>query len=97
MHVYIYVYIYIYIYICIYKGEILGMAEPLLSRNFHPTVIVKGYCQALQKALEVCSFFSVFFNSPHIFMLLSQVLPLVILLFGSSHSSVARGRNLIVF
>mmetsp|Transcript_2680 Transcript_2680/g.2798 ORF Transcript_2680/g.2798 Transcript_2680/m.2798 type:complete len:457 (+) Transcript_2680:77-1447(+) len=41
--------------VIILSGEILGMAEPLLSRNFHPTVIVKGYCQALQKALEVCS------------------------------------------
>ena len=30
------------------------MAEPLLQRNFHPTVIVSGYCKALQKALEVC-------------------------------------------
>jgi hypothetical protein len=36
-------------------GEILGMAEPLLNRNFHPTVIVSGYCKALQKALEVCA------------------------------------------
>ena len=35
-------------------GEILAMAEPLLQRNFHPTVIVSGYCKALQKALEVC-------------------------------------------
>ena len=35
-------------------GEILAMAEPLLNRNFHPTVIVSGYCKALQKALEVC-------------------------------------------
>ena len=33
----------------------MGMAEPLLNRNFHPTVIVSGYCKALQKALEVCS------------------------------------------
>ena len=31
------------------------MAEPLLNRNFHPTVIVSGYCKALQKALEVCA------------------------------------------
>ena len=30
------------------------MAEPLLQRNLHPTVIVSGYCKALQKALEVC-------------------------------------------
>ena len=32
----------------------MAMAEPLLQRNFHPTVIVSGYCKALQKALEVC-------------------------------------------
>lgn len=30
------------------------MAEPLLERNFHPTVIVSGYSKALQKALETC-------------------------------------------
>lgn len=30
------------------------MAEPLLERNFHPTVIVGGYMKALQKALDVC-------------------------------------------
>lgn len=28
------------------------MAEPLLQRNFHPTVIVSGYGKALQKALD---------------------------------------------
>jgi len=32
-------------------GEILAVAEPLLERNFHPTVIVSGYL----KALQVCS------------------------------------------
>ena len=36
-------------------GEILSIAEPLLERNFHPTVIVRGFLKALQKALEVCS------------------------------------------
>ena len=40
--------------VIILSGEILAMAEPLLQRNFHPTVIVKGYNQALQKSLEVC-------------------------------------------
>ena len=40
--------------VIILSGEILAMAEPLLERNFHPTVIVKGYNQALQKSLEVC-------------------------------------------
>ena len=41
---------------CIYKGgEILGSAEPLLERNFHPTVIVRGYLKALQMALETCN------------------------------------------
>lgn len=40
--------------VIILSGEILGVAEPLLSRNFHPTVIVRGYTKALQKTLEVC-------------------------------------------
>jgi len=40
--------------VIILSGEILGAAEPLLERNFHPTVIVKGYMMALQRALEVC-------------------------------------------
>ena len=40
--------------VIILSGEILGAAEPLLNRNFHPTVIVKGYMMALQKALDVC-------------------------------------------
>lgn len=30
------------------------MAEPLLERNFHPTVIVRGYTKAMQKALDTC-------------------------------------------
>lgn len=33
----------------------MAMAEPLLERNFHPTVIVSGYTKALQKALETCN------------------------------------------
>lgn len=36
-------------------GEILGAAEPLLERNFHPTVIVNGYMKALQVALDTCN------------------------------------------
>jgi T-complex protein 1 subunit gamma len=40
--------------VIILSGEILGAAEPLLERNFHPTVIVKGYMMALQRALQVC-------------------------------------------
>jgi len=40
--------------VIVLSGEILGAAEPLLSRNFHPTVIVRGYTKALQKALDTC-------------------------------------------
>ena len=36
-------------------GEVLGFAQPLLERNFHPTIIVGGYYKALQKALETCA------------------------------------------
>eukprot|EP00602_Paraphysomonas_sp_CaronLab_P005529 CAMPEP_0185025074 /NCGR_PEP_ID=MMETSP1103-20130426/8171_1 /TAXON_ID=36769 /ORGANISM="Paraphysomonas bandaiensis, Strain Caron Lab Isolate" /LENGTH=522 /DNA_ID=CAMNT_0027558193 /DNA_START=101 /DNA_END=1669 /DNA_ORIENTATION=+ len=39
--------------VIILSGEILSLAEPLLQRNFHPTVIVNGYSKALVKALEV--------------------------------------------
>lgn len=38
--------------VIIISGEILAMAQPLLERNFHPTVIVSGYCKALQVALD---------------------------------------------
>lgn len=38
--------------VIILSGEILAAAEPLLARNFHPTVIVSGYGKALQKALD---------------------------------------------
>ena len=34
--------------VIILSGEILAVAEPLLERNFHPTVIVSGYLKALQ-------------------------------------------------
>lgn len=40
--------------VIILSGEILALSQPLLERNFHPTVIVSGYMKALQKALEVC-------------------------------------------
>merc|ERR1712167_247671 len=29
-------------------GEMMGVAEPLLKKNLHPTVIVNGYMEALQ-------------------------------------------------
>lgn len=32
----------------------LSVAEPLLERNFHPTVLVSGYVKALSTALETC-------------------------------------------
>jgi T-complex protein 1 subunit gamma len=34
-------------------GEMLVVAEPFLSRNMHPTVIVRAYARALEYALEV--------------------------------------------
>lgn len=40
--------------VIILSGEILAVAEPLLERNFHPTVIVSGYLKALQLALDTC-------------------------------------------
>jgi T-complex protein 1 subunit gamma len=40
--------------VIILSGEILAVAEPLLERNFHPTVIVNGYSRALQVALDIC-------------------------------------------
>lgn len=41
--------------VIILSGEILAAAEPLLERNFHPTIIVSGYLKALQTALDTCS------------------------------------------
>ncbi len=40
--------------VIILSGEILSLAEPLLERNFHPTIIVSGYSKALQCALDTC-------------------------------------------
>lgn len=40
---------------CFAGGEILSIAEPLLERNFHPTVIVRGFLRALQTALDTCN------------------------------------------
>lgn len=40
--------------VIILSGEILAIAEPLLERNFHPTIIVSGYGKALQCALDTC-------------------------------------------
>lgn len=41
--------------VIILSGEILAVAEPLLERNIHPTVIVSGYMKALQSALDTCN------------------------------------------
>jgi len=41
--------------VIILSGEILSVAEPLLERNFHPTVIINGYSRALQAALDTCN------------------------------------------
>ncbi len=37
----------------IFAGELLKEAELLLEKNIHPTIIINGYKQALQKALEI--------------------------------------------
>mmetsp|Transcript_11141 Transcript_11141/g.19471 ORF Transcript_11141/g.19471 Transcript_11141/m.19471 type:complete len:561 (-) Transcript_11141:423-2105(-) len=39
--------------VIILAGELLHVAEPLLERNLHPTVIVRGYTRALEDALKV--------------------------------------------
>ena len=36
------------------SGEMLAVAEPLLGRNIHPTIITAGYYSALQKVCEYC-------------------------------------------
>ena len=41
--------------VIVLTGEMLVMAEPLLMRAIHPTVIVQGYTRALQKATETCA------------------------------------------
>ena len=37
----------------IFAGELLKEGEKLLAQNIHPTIIVEGYKEALQKAVEV--------------------------------------------
>jgi thermosome len=39
--------------VAIFTGELLKKAEELLSLNVHPTVIVRGYSQASEKAIEI--------------------------------------------
>merc|ERR1719231_2033887 len=39
--------------VIILAGEMLGVAEPLLEKNIHPTVIVSGYMKALEDALKI--------------------------------------------
>merc|ERR1719378_1531260 len=39
--------------VIILAGEMLGVAEPLLEKKMHPTVIVSGYMQALDDALKI--------------------------------------------
>ena len=40
--------------VIVLTGEMLQVAEPLLARNIHPTVINRGYSAALQLALATC-------------------------------------------
>lgn len=40
--------------VIILAGEMLIVAEPFITRQMHPTVVVRGYYKALEKALEVC-------------------------------------------
>ncbi|OQR83875.1 T-complex protein 1 subunit gamma [Achlya hypogyna] len=40
--------------VIILSGEMLVVAEPFLTRQVHPTVIIRGYHQALQMCLETC-------------------------------------------
>lgn len=35
-------------------GEMLVSAEPFISANIHPTVIVRAYYKALESALHIC-------------------------------------------
>ncbi len=34
-------------------GEILQLAEPFLEQSLHPTVIIRGYVQALEDAVSI--------------------------------------------
>merc|ERR1712054_33265 len=39
--------------VIILAGEMLGVAEPLLDKKLHPTLIVSGYMRALDDALKI--------------------------------------------
>merc|ERR1719155_342857 len=39
--------------VIILPGEMLSVAEPLLDKKLHPTLIVAGYMKALEDALEI--------------------------------------------
>mmetsp|Transcript_58166 Transcript_58166/g.100975 ORF Transcript_58166/g.100975 Transcript_58166/m.100975 type:complete len:555 (+) Transcript_58166:122-1786(+) len=39
--------------VIILAGEMLGVAEPLIEKKLHPTLIVSGYMKALDDALEI--------------------------------------------
>jgi len=39
--------------VIILAGEMLGVAEPFLERNLHPTVIIRGYLNALKDAEKI--------------------------------------------
>jgi len=41
--------------VIILAGELLALSEPLLNRNLHPTVIVRGLNLALQRCMEICN------------------------------------------
>merc|ERR1719421_2145037 len=41
--------------VIVLTGEMLAMAQPLLQRSIHPTVICQGYARALQIALDTCA------------------------------------------
>ena len=43
----------IVIYIPSAAGELLHVAEPLLAKNLHPTVICKGYARGLEDAVKI--------------------------------------------
>ncbi|MDD1753152.1 MAG: thermosome subunit, partial [Methanotrichaceae archaeon] len=45
--------------VAIFTGELLKKAEELLSLNVHPTVIVRGYSQASEKAIEIIKSISI--------------------------------------
>merc|ERR1719265_1845316 len=39
--------------VIILAGEMLSVAEPLLEKNIHPTVVVSGYMKALDDAIQI--------------------------------------------